>query len=99
MATMSPLPTPDPNSAAWSRYIWTQSFNLTNATGQTVTFSLSDVDEYLYYQSLDVCTWGLSLGLSSMLFIVLLLVTPSERRRQPIFILNVVSLILTMFRA
>src|SRR5271156_3957131 len=99
MTSTTPIPTPNPTSAAWAEYIWTQNFNVTNATGQSVTFSLSDFDMYLYYNALDVATWGLSLGLSSMLFIVLLLVTPSDRRRQPIFLLNALSLFILIFRA
>jgi hypothetical protein len=94
-----PVPTPDPNSAAWNIYVDNQSFNLTGLDGTPTTLSLPYVNEWIYAQKTSGAIQGFVLGFGSMLLIVLLALTKGERRRQPIYLLNLASLVLIVFRS
>src|SRR5579871_6671008 len=99
MASASPIPTPDPNSAAWSLYLQSQKFNLTGLTGRPVTLSLSDIDNYIFENIKQTVTWAFSLGFASMLFLIIIPLTQGKQRRQPIYILNLISLFVIAFRS
>lgn len=92
------IPTPDPASASWNDYLNNQSFTVTGIDGTPVTLSFADVNELFYGYTSDGIVSGFTIGFCSMLFIVLLLITPPKRHRQPIFLLNIISLFLLVFK-
>ena len=95
----SPVPTPDPNSAAWNLYIDSQSFNLTGLDGTQVQLSLVDVNQTTYSLLTQVAMFSFTLGFNGMLLIVLLILIDRKKARQPIFILNFVCLVLNTSRS
>jgi len=99
MSATSIIPTPDPTSVAWSLYIDSQSFNLTNVKGEAMTLSLDRLNNYFYASTVQAIFQAFILGFGAMLFIVLIALTHRERRRQPIYLLNLISLFLITFRA
>src|SRR6202022_1514708 len=94
-----PIPTPDPNSAAWSQYLDNQLFNLTGLDGNPVTLSLTDVNASIYYTAATAVAYGFSLGTTGLLAILLILLTDSKKIRRPIIVLNVVCLVLFAIRS
>jgi Fungal pheromone mating factor STE2 GPCR len=88
------LPPVDPTGAAWNDYINNQSFNVTSLTGSPTTLSFPQVDSLAYLRTSTGIVAGFAIGFCAQLFIVLLLLTPKERRRQPIYLLNMTSLFL-----
>lgn len=97
-ATSTPIPTPDPNSRLWSIYIDSQSFNVTGLDGTPTTLSFGEINSQIYAVGAEAACAGFALGFVSMLFIVLLLITPAAKIRKPIFLLNLVCLFLVAFR-
>lgn len=97
-ATTSAIPTPDPNSRDWSIYLDNQSFNVTGLDGTPTTIAFADINAWLYEIAAQAATAGFALGFVSMLFIVLVLVTPAPKIRKPIFLLNLANLFLVAFR-
>jgi len=95
----SAVPTPDPNSAAWSIYLDNQSFNLTGLDGTPTTITLPELNTFIYSMKTSCAIQGFVLGFGSMLFIVLVALTRGERRRQPIYLLNLASLFFICWRA
>jgi len=95
----SPIPSPDPKSIAWNQYINTQSFNLTTLSGTQKTFSLTDFDSFDNSHVTEVVMYAFALGFAAMLIIILVPLTPADKRRQPIFLLNIASLFLIVFRS
>jgi pheromone alpha factor receptor len=93
------IPTPDPNSAAWSIYLDNQSFNLTGLDGTPVTLSLTDLNYYNYTGAVNTAAFAFSLGFAGMLLIVLLLMTDAKKLRRPIMLLNTFTLILFSIRS
>jgi pheromone alpha factor receptor len=93
-----PVPTPDPNSAAWNLYIDSQSFNLTGPDGTPVQVSLVDVNRTIYVFLSELAYFGFGVGFNGMLIIVLLILSDRKKARRPIFILNFVCLALNTIR-
>ena len=92
------VPTPDPTSIPWNDYVNTQSFNVTGLDGTPVTLSLVDIDQLLKDYTTDGTVSGFATGFCAMLLIVLFLITPAKRRRQPICLLNILSLFLLIIK-
>src|SRR5271170_973743 len=97
-ATTSAIPSPDPNSPEWSIYLDNQSFNVTGLDGSPTTLSFPEINALTYLIGVEAACAGFAVGFVSMLFIVLLLVTPAAKIRKPIFLLNLTSLFLVAFR-
>ena len=97
-ATTSAIPSPDPNSPEWSIYLDNQSFNVTGLDGSPTTLSFPEINAETYLVGVEAACAGFAVGFVSMLFIVLLLVTPAAKIRKPIFLLNLTSLFLVAFR-
>jgi pheromone alpha factor receptor len=93
------VPTPDPLSPDWSIYLDNQPFNLTALDGTQITLTLTDVNNAMYWIIAQTAGYAFTLGFSGMLLIVLGLLTTREKAKRPIFILNVLSLFLLLFRA
>jgi len=97
-ATSSAIPSPNPTSSDWSIYLDNESFNVTGLDGTPTTLSFPELNGFVYSFVAEACCAGFALGFVSMLFIVLLLVTPGAKIRKPIFLLNIATLFLVAFR-
>jgi len=98
-ATTTAIPSPDPNSSDWSIYLDNQSFNVTSFDGTPTTLAFPEINAFIYAVAAETAWAAFALGFGSMLFIVLLLVTPAAKVRKPIFLLNSLSLFLVAFRS
>src|SRR5271169_5511630 len=92
------MSSPDPNNATWAAIVASQTFNLTDITGTNYTFSLSDFDSVAWGYGQSLVILGTNLGMCAVLGIVLLLLTKPEKRRTPIFALNIAGLTLQFLR-
>jgi len=63
-----------------------------------MTMSFPEINLWAYMLSAESAVSGFAVGFVSMLFIVLLLVTPAAKIRKPIFLLNLVSMFLVTLR-
>jgi len=98
MSVVIPTPIPSPNDHAWSEEIASQTFNLTDIYGDVFNLSLSDFDDYFHDAGRSLVIFGVNIGMCVTIAIVLLLLTKPEKRRTPIFSLNLAGLILEFFR-
>jgi hypothetical protein len=89
--------TPNPTSIPWNDYVNTQSFNVTGLDGTPTTLSFTDINSFRYAIATDAIVRGFAIGFCSLLFIILLILTPSDRRKNAIFLLNMASLFLLTF--
>ena len=76
-----------------------QTFTLLDATGMPFNVSLADVDAVRLYGIQESIAMGVQIGACSILLIVLLLLTKSEKRTSPVFILNMLALALNVIRS
>lgn len=97
MSMTTPIPTPDPKSVPWNDYINNQSFNVTGLDGTPVTLSFPEITSLQRSVIIDAIVRGFAVGFCSLLFILLLILTPSDRRKTAIFLLNMASLFLLTF--
>ncbi|EOA90478.1 uncharacterized protein SETTUDRAFT_102477 [Exserohilum turcica Et28A] len=71
---------------------WSQDLNFTVPDGQggwvVVNSNMQVLDQYRYYGFRLAISYGAGFGASLMLFLILVLMTKSERRKSSIFILN-----------
>lgn len=93
------IPTPDPNSSEWNIYIDNQSFNVTGLNGEPTTLDFPMINAYIYQVAAESVVYAFQLGFAAMLVIVLLLLTSGKKRHQPIFILNLASLVFVCVRS
>lgn len=98
MSAPVPSTVPSPNDPVWSQEIASQSFNLTDIFGDVYTFHLSDFDDYFHSTGESLIIFGVNLGMCVTIAVVLLLLTKPDKRRTPIFALNLAGLFLQFFR-
>ena len=98
-ASISAAPTPDPNSADWSIFLDSQSFNVTSLDGTPTTLTFEELNDWIYLIGAETGVFGFGLGFVSMLLIILFIVTPAAKIRKPIFLLNVAGLFFVAFRS
>lgn len=90
---------PNPSDPKWNQEVEDQLFNLTDVFGDVNTFSLSnDIDAFYHDVGRSLIIFGVNMGLCVMVAVVLLLLTKAEKRRTPIFILNLIALTLMFIR-
>lgn len=65
----------------------------------TKNTTIECIDEFNYYSIASCINYGAQLGASLAMLIVVLVITHEKRRRTPIFILNVLSLVLSFLRS
>lgn len=93
---MSSVDTTVTSSPAFDPF--TQIFTLSLSDGTPFNVSVPDLDAYILY-NVDICiNYSAQLGASLVLLVILVLLTKSEKRRSPIFILNAISLALNTTR-
>ena len=99
-ATSAAIPSPNPTSADWSFYLDnTQTFNVTDINGNSVQFTLGEIDQFVYWLCSTLSVQGFSLGFTSMLLIILTILTPLKKAKRPIFICNYIALFLQCAKA
>lgn len=98
MSVPVPSVIPSPNDPVWSEEIASQTVNLTDIFGNVNTFHLSDFDAYNHSVGQALVIFGVNIGMVVTIAIVLLLLTKPEKRRTPIFALNLAGLVLMFFR-
>jgi pheromone alpha factor receptor len=77
---------------------FTQSFTLLLEDGTPFNLSMPELDDFILY-SVQICiNYAAQLGASCILLIALLLLTKPDKRRSPVFILNLISLVLNVIR-
>jgi pheromone alpha factor receptor len=89
---------PNPNDPVWAEQIASQTINLTDTTGNVDTFTLPEIDEFFHEAGRSLIIFGVNIGMSVMVAVVLLLLTKADKRRTPIFALNIASLSLQFIR-
>jgi pheromone alpha factor receptor len=89
---------PNPNDPVWAKQIASQTFNLTDVFGDVDTFTLPEIDEFFHATGRSLIIFGVDIGMSVMVAVVLLLLTKPDKRRTPIFALNVAGLSLQFIR-
>jgi len=77
---------------------FSQIFTLLLSDGTPFNVSIPDLDDFIQYNVQICINYSAQLGASVALLVVLLLLTKSEKRRAPIFILNSLSLALNTIR-
>ncbi|KAI9742168.1 MAG: hypothetical protein M1818_004068 [Claussenomyces sp. TS43310] len=79
---------------------YTQSFTIYEADGTTpVQISVADLDAFNLYNTEICVNYGSQLGASLIMLVVIILVTRDSKRRSPLFLLNIVSLMLSTIRS
>ena len=77
---------------------YTQSVTFVMADGTPFNVTMEDIDSFVLY-SVQICiNYAAQLGASFILLIVLLLLTKPDKRRSPIFIINVLTLSINFVR-
>src|SRR5271154_6196911 len=92
------MSSPDPNNLTWAAIVASQTFNLTDITGANYPFTLSEFDAVARAYGRSLVILGTDIGMCAVLGIVLLLLTKPEKRRTPIFALNITGLTLQFLR-
>ena len=75
-----------------------RTFVVTGLDGAPVTLNLGMIGAWMYNILGQSITFGFSLGFVSMLFIALLVLSPTDKLRKPIFLLSLVSQLLLAVR-
>ena len=77
---------------------FTQIVTLLFSDGTPLNVSVPDLDTYILYNVQICINYSAQLGASVVLLVILVLITKSEKRRAPIFLLNSMSLALNTIR-
>jgi len=91
-------PNADMFNTTWASIVAAQTFNATDATGHVDTYSFHMLDAYMAFVGKALIVSGLSVGMTFVLIVVLLLLTRPEKRRTPVFVLNLMALFIQFFR-
>src|SRR5437667_12484171 len=75
-----------------------QSFTLLLPDGTPFNVTIPAVDAFAFYDTRICASFGSQLGASLILLVVLAIITKPEKRRSPIFITNMLSLVLNTLR-
>src|SRR5947207_3555654 len=89
---------PDPKNITWATIVASQSFNLTDISGTVRTFRLSNFDRILHSVGRSLIIFGVNMGMCATVALVVLLLTKSDKRRTPIFALNLAGLTFQFIR-
>jgi hypothetical protein len=92
------VPTPNPSSAAWSKYLDNQSFNLTGLNGSPVTFTLPEFNSWIRSIASLTSLVGFTIGATGITTIVLLIYIDPKKVRKPLFIVNLLAVTLQCLR-
>ncbi|KAH0558545.1 hypothetical protein GP486_004800 [Trichoglossum hirsutum] len=87
---------PETPSPDWDPF--KQNFTLLLPDGTPFNVTIPAVDAFAYYDVRICASFGSQLGASLTLFVVLAIITKSEKRRSPLFIINMLSLVFNILR-
>jgi pheromone alpha factor receptor len=73
---------------------FTQNFTLLLADGSPFIVGLADVESFVLYKSQVCINFGCQMGATLIMLIIMLLMSNSKKRHQPVFLTNVLSLAL-----
>jgi pheromone alpha factor receptor len=76
-----------------------QSIVLSLADGVNMTITMDDLKTFTFENIRLGLVYGCAIGLSALMFISLLLLTQPGKRRSPIYVLNVIALVLDIIRS
>jgi len=85
-------------NATWASLVAAQTFNVTDATGEVDTYSFDMLDAFMSYVGKTLIISGVSIGMTFVLIVILLLLTKPEKRRTPVFVLNLLALFMQFLR-
>ncbi|KAI9371307.1 fungal pheromone mating factor STE2 GPCR-domain-containing protein [Aspergillus egyptiacus] len=77
---------------------WTQNVVFRDANGEPFEVPIDMIDELVQYPTRTCINYGVQLGASIILLVILLLLTKPEKRRSYVFCLNCVALLLNIAR-
>src|SRR5271169_126823 len=86
------MSSPNPKNVTWATIVATQTFNLTDITGTVNTFSLADFNVVMHSVGRSLTIFGVNMGMCFTVALVVLLLTKPDKRRTPIFALNIAGL-------
>ncbi|KAI9662085.1 MAG: hypothetical protein M1829_006224 [Trizodia sp. TS-e1964] len=89
----------DSNSTSVPWDPFTQSFTLVMQDGTLFNVSIPDLDDFIYESVATCINYGTQIGASVLLLVVLALLTKEDKRRSPIFMLNMLALALNFVRS
>src|SRR5271154_2690718 len=92
------MPSHDANNLTWARELANQTFNLTDITGSVDTFSIADLDTFIFETGRSLLIFGLSVGMCGTVAVFLLILAKPDKRRTPVFVLNILCLALQFLR-
>lgn len=98
-ATSTTIPTQNTYGYDWNLYIATQSFNVTDLYGNQTTVSFSEINSYEWGIIGQSAAYGFTVGFTSMLMIILLILTDRKKIMRPIFIFNFACLFFICVRS
>ncbi|KAI9868062.1 MAG: hypothetical protein M1813_006807 [Trichoglossum hirsutum] len=87
---------PKASSPDWDPF--KQSFTLLLPDRTPFNVTITAIDAFVFYNARICASFGSQLGASLILFAILAIVTRPEKRRSPIFIVNMLSLVLNTLR-
>ena len=96
--TSDTIPTQNTYGYDWNIYIATQSFNVTDLFGNQTTLSFPEINTFEWGIIGQSASYGFTVGFTSMLMIVLLILMDRKKAMRPIFIFNFASLFLVCAR-
>lgn len=88
-ATATPVPPTD---------LFNQTFSLLDQYGNTIPFSISDLDAWYFYNVYSCIEYASQVGASILLLFVLILLSSPDKRKSPIFLLNAAAVLLNIVR-
>lgn len=83
---------PNPENVTWATMVADQSFNLTDIYGTVHTFSLADFNNVFHSVGRSLIIFGVNMGMCFTVAVIVLLLTKADKRRTPIFALNLAGL-------
>jgi len=86
------MSSPNPNNVTWATIVATQTFNLTSINGKVHTYSLADFNKMMHSVGRSLIIFGVDVGMCFTVAVVVLLLSKTEKRRTPIFALNIAGL-------
>jgi pheromone alpha factor receptor len=86
------MPSPNPKNITWATIVENQTFNVTDIYGHVRTLSLNDLNAVMHSVGRSLIIFGVNIGMCFTVAVVVLLLTKTEKRRTPIFILNMAGL-------
>jgi pheromone alpha factor receptor len=93
-----PNPVPDFLNLTWNEQVAAQTWNLTDAFGQTAAYTLQELDQFYQAIGNGLIVYGFGMGMCAVMFIAMIALSKPEKRRTVIFGLNLSALLFQFIR-